>query len=85
MTLFERTYKKPSREYPDPKELAKEEFSRKYSYYVSEISEDGGETICPRSLIMLLDYLESRITEVECLNHKIESLEDEIRELRWKS
>ena len=75
MTLFEKTIPKMSYDIQYPKEHAKEFFS--YNNYgveqiISDISEDSGETICSRSLIMLLHQMNERIYE----------LESEIRQLK---
>ena len=74
MTLFEKTIPKRSWDIQYPREHAKEFFS--YNNYgaeqiISDISEDSGETICSRSLIMLLHQM----------NNKIYELESEIRQL----
>lgn len=75
MTLFEKTIPDMSWDIQYPREHAKEFFS--YNNYgaeqiLSDISEDDGETICSRSLIMLLHQM----------NDKIYELESEIRQLK---
>jgi hypothetical protein len=79
MTLFETTIPKMSYDIQYPRQHAKEFF--KYNNYeaqqiISDISEDDGETICSRSLIMLLHQMNERIYELEYeirqLNRQIE-------------
>ena len=75
MTLFENTI--PKREWgtPYPREEAKQHFTynnQEAEYIISAISEDSGETICSRSLIMLLQQMSERIYD----------LESEIRQLK---
>ena len=73
MTLFEKTIPDMSYDIQYPKEWAKEHFSYgEYSDTLTYISEDSGETICSRSLIMLLHQMNERIYE----------LESEIRQLK---
>ena len=69
MTLFENTI--PAMDYyiQYPEEYAKEQFTytnRDAEYIISAISEDSGETICSRSLIMLLQQMTDQIDELEC-------------------
>ena len=69
MTLFEKTIPDMSYSIQYPREHAKEYFSyanHEAEYVISAISEDGGETICSRSLIMLLHQMSDRIYELEC-------------------
>lgn len=66
MTLFEKTIPKMSYDIQYPKEWAKEQFSYgEYSDTKNLLSEDDGETICSRSLIMLLHQMDERIYELE--------------------
>jgi hypothetical protein len=68
-TLFEKTIPERSWGTQYPTEYAKEYFTynnRNAEYIISAISEDSGETICSRSLIMLLQQMSDRIYELEC-------------------
>ena len=72
MTLFEKTIPDMSYSIQYPKEWAKEHFSYgEYSDTITYISEDSGETICSRSLIMLLHQMNERINELECEIRKL--------------
>ena len=69
MTLFENTIPKRSYDIQYPEAHAKEFFTYNNSEaedIISAISEDGGEAICSRSLIMLLQQMTERIYELEC-------------------
>jgi hypothetical protein len=69
MTLFENTIPKRSYDTQYPEAHAKEYFTytnRDAEYIISAISEDSGDTICSRSLIMLLQQMSERIYELEC-------------------
>ena len=74
MTLFEKTIPDMSYSIQYPREYAKEMFAGgwEYSDTTGFISEDSGETICSRSLIMFLQQMTDRIYE----------LESEIRQLK---
>ena len=75
MTLFEKTIPKMSYDIQQPREYAKEFFQFNNSEtekIISDISEDNGETICSRSLIMLLKEM----------NDRIKNLETEIQQLK---
>ena len=74
MTLFEKTIPDMSYSIQYPKEYAKEMFSHGVGMtkLISNLSEDNGETICSRSLIMFLKEMNNRIYE----------LESEIRQLK---
>ncbi len=74
-TLFEKTIPERSWDTQYPEAHAKEYFTYNNSEaedIISAISEDSGETICGRSLIMLLHQMDERIYE----------LESEIRQLK---
>jgi hypothetical protein len=74
-TLFERTIPATTWGIQYPEAHAKEFFTYNNSEaedIISAISEDSGETICSRSLIMLLHQMSERIYE----------LESEIRQLK---
>ena len=74
-TLFERTIPATTWGIQYPEAHAKEFFPYNNSEaedIISAISEDSGETICSRSLIMLLHQMSERIYE----------LESEIRQLK---
>lgn len=45
--------------------------NRDAEYIISAISEDSGDTICSRSLIMLLQQMTERIYELECEIRKL--------------
>jgi myosin-crossreactive antigen len=69
MTLFEKTIPDMSYDIQYPEAHAKEYFTytnRDAEYIISAISEDSGETICSRSLIMYLQQMTERIYELEC-------------------
>ena len=68
MTLFEKTIPDMSYSIQYPREYAKEMFSHGVGMtkLISNLSEDSGETICSRSLIMLLQQMTDRIYELEC-------------------
>ena len=69
MTLFENTIPERSWDTQYPEAHAKEYFTyNNYAaeYIISAISEDSGETICSRSLIMYLQQMTERIYELEC-------------------
>jgi len=69
MTLFEKTIPDMSYSIQYPEAYAKEYFTynnQDAKYIISAISEDGGDAICSRSLIMLLQQLTDRIDELEC-------------------
>jgi hypothetical protein len=69
MTLFEKTIPNISYSIQYPEAHAKEFFTYNNSEaedIISAISEDSGETICSRSLIMLLQQMTERIYELEC-------------------
>ena len=68
-TLFEKTIPERSWDTQYPEAHAKEYFTynnQDAEYIISAISEDSGETICSRSLIMLLQQMTDRIYELEC-------------------
>jgi hypothetical protein len=74
MTLFDNTIPEGSRDTPYPEEYAKEQFTytnRDAEYIISAISEDSGETICSRSLIMYLQQMSERIYDLECEIRKL--------------
>ena len=74
MTLFEKTIPEMSYDIQYPKEYAKQYFTYNNSeaeYIISAISEDSGETICSRSLIMLLQQMSDRIYELESETRKL--------------
>ena len=68
MTLFEKTIPDMSYSIQYPRLHAQEMFAGgwEYSDTTGLISEDSGETICSRSLIMLLQQMTDRIYELEC-------------------
>jgi hypothetical protein len=69
MTLFEKTIPKRSYDTQYPEAYAKEYFTynnQDAEYIISAISEDSGETICSRSLIMLLQQMTEEIYELKC-------------------
>jgi hypothetical protein len=76
MTLFEKTIPDMSWDIQYPREYAKEMFSYGVGMttLISNLSEDSGETICSRSLIMLLkemnDYIKNLETEIQQLKGK---------------
>ena len=74
MTLFDKTIPDMSYGIQYPREYAKEMFSCGVgmTILISNLSEDSGETICSRSLIMFLKEMDNRIYE----------LESEIRQLK---
>jgi hypothetical protein len=68
MTLFEKTIPDMSYSIQYPRQHAQEMFAGgwEYSDTTGLLSEDSGETICSRSLIMLLQQMTDRIDELEC-------------------
>jgi hypothetical protein len=69
MTLFEKTIPERSWDTQYPEAHAKEYFTynnQDAEYIISAISEDSGETICSRSLIMLLQQMSEEIYELKC-------------------
>jgi len=67
-TLFEKTIPDMSYDTQYPEAHAKEYFTynnQNAEYIISAISGDSGETICSRSLIMLLQQMTERIYELE--------------------
>jgi len=73
MTLFEKTID-ISYSIQYPRQHAKQHFpynNQNAEYIISAISEDSGETICSRSLIMLLQQMTERIYELECEIRKL--------------
>jgi hypothetical protein len=73
-TLFEKTIPKRSYDTQYPEEYAKEQFTytnRDAEYIISAISEDSGDTICSRSLIMYLQQMTERIYDLECEIRKL--------------
>jgi len=76
MTLFEKTIPERSYDTQYPEAHAKEYFTynnQNAEYIISAISEDNGETICSRSLIMLLQQMSDRIYELEYQARSLES------------
>jgi hypothetical protein len=74
MTLFENTIPKMSYDIQYPEAYAKEYFTytnRDAEYIISAISEDSGDTICSRSLIMYLQQMTERIYDLECEIRKL--------------
>ena len=74
MTLFENTIPERSWDTQYPEAHAKEYFTynnQDAEYIISAISEDSGDTICSRSLIMLLQQMSERIYELECEIRKL--------------
>jgi hypothetical protein len=72
MTLFEKTIPDMSYSIQYPREHTKEMFAGGWEYPTTNlISEDSGETICGRSLIMLLHQMSDRINELECEIRKL--------------
>jgi hypothetical protein len=68
MTLFDKTIPKMSYDIQYPEAYAKEQFTynnQDAEYIISAISEDSGETICSRSLIMYLQQMTDRICDLE--------------------
>ena len=83
MTLFENTIPKRSYDIQYPEAHAKEFFTYNNSEaedIISAISEDSGETICSRSLIMFLKEMDNRIYELES---EIRQLKGEWDENDW--
>ena len=73
-TIFEKTIPAMGYSIQYPEEYAKEQFTytnRDAEYIISAISEDSGDTICSRSLIMLLQQMTDRIYELECEIRKL--------------
>jgi hypothetical protein len=73
MTLFEKTIPDMSYSIQYPREYAKEMFSYGVGMtkLISNLSEDSGDTICSRSLIMLLQQMTERIYDLECEIRKL--------------
>jgi hypothetical protein len=74
MTLFEKTIPAMDYSIQYPEAHAKEQFTytnRDAEYIISAISEDSGDTICSRSLIMYLQQMTERIYELECEIRKL--------------
>ena len=73
MTLFEKTIPDMSYSIQYPRQHAQEMFAGgwEYSDTTGLLSEDSGETICSRSLIMLLQQMTERIYELECEIRKL--------------
>ena len=74
MTLFEKTIPDISYSIQYPREYAKQYFTYDHpqaKHIISDISENSGETICGRSLIMLLHQMSDRINELECEIRKL--------------
>jgi hypothetical protein len=73
MTLFEKTIPDMSYSIQYPREYAKEMFSYGVGMtkLISNLSEDSGDTICSRSLIMYLQQMTERIYELECEIRKL--------------
>jgi hypothetical protein len=74
MTLFENTIPERSWDTQYPEAHAKEYFTynnQDAEYIISAISEDSGDTICSRSLIMLLQQMTERIYDLECEIRKL--------------
>ncbi len=77
MTLFQDTFPEMSRDVQYPEAYAKELFTHNNSSaedVIRAISEDSGETICSRSLIMLIQHMSERIYE---LDYEIRQLKGE--------
>ncbi len=82
MTLFDKTIPERSWDTQYPEAHAKEYFTynnQDAEYIISAISEDSGETICSRSLIMLLQEMSDRIYELE---YDYRQLRNELEELK---
>ena len=82
MTLFEKTIPERSWDTQYPEAHAKEYFTynnQDAEYIISAISGDSGETICSRSLIMLLQQMSDRIYELE---YDYRQLRNELEELK---
>jgi hypothetical protein len=74
MTLFDKTIPKMSYDIQYPEAHAKEYFTynnQDAEYIISAISEDSGDTICSRSLIMYLQQMTERIYDLECEIRKL--------------
>ena len=73
MTLFEKTIPDMSYSIQYPRQHAQEMFAGgwEYSDTTGLISEDSGDTICSRSLIMYLQQMTERIYELECEIRKL--------------
>jgi hypothetical protein len=74
MTLFENTIPERSWDTQYPEAHAKEYFTynnQDAEYIISAISGDSGETICSRSLIMLLQQMTEEIYELKCEIRKL--------------
>ena len=75
-TLFEKTIPAMDYSIQYPEAHAKEYFTynnQDAEYIISAISEDSGETICSRSLIMLLQQMSDRIYKLECQARSFEA------------
>lgn len=73
-TLFENTIPAMDYSIQYPEAHAKEYFTynnQDAEYIISAISEDGGDAICSRSLIMYLQQMTERIYELECEIRKL--------------
>ena len=82
MTLFEKTIPAMGYSIQYPEAHAKEYFTynnQDAEYIISAISEDSGDTICSRSLIMLLQQMSDRIYELE---YDYLQLRNELEELK---
>ncbi len=82
MTLFDKTIPERSWDTQYPEAHAKEYFTynnQDAEYIISAISGDSGETICSRSLIMLLQQMSDRIYELE---YDYRQLRNELEELK---
>jgi hypothetical protein len=82
MTLFDKTIPERSYDIQYPEAHAKEYFTynnQDAEYIISAISGDSGETICSRSLIMLLQQMSDRIYELE---YDYRQLRNELEELK---
>jgi hypothetical protein len=74
MTLFDNTIPDMSYYIQYPEAHAKEYFAynnQDAEYIISAISEDSGDTICSRSLIMYLQQMTERIYDLECEIRKL--------------
>jgi len=65
MTLFKDTIQPKKLMGDDPEEFAEITFNCTYVNFTNTISEDNGETICGRSLIMLISEMSSRIDDLQ--------------------
>ena len=73
MTLFEKTIPDMSYSIQYPRQHAQEMFAGgwEYSDTTGLLSEDSGETICSRSLIMYLQQMTEEIYELKCEIRKL--------------